>query len=146
MQRHPNRIKWYTTRRWRLILNLILQPQTNTKFWESKEIEIVFAKLRKNSELDKKMKQICIKISSGYCARFEEEESLIIPIPIKKLIGKKYLFVEPSIFKASDEQIEWQSQYVVSRCEDGRILDTNPYPPTNSLLLQPVPSLSDDNN
>ena len=44
----------------------------------------------------------------------ENEGSKTIPLPIKEIIGRVYLFIQPSLFKApsnDDEELEWQSEY-----------------------------------
>ena len=154
------RNRWHKAKsRWRLTLNLILQPQPNAQFWiqfnqnhryhslRFRELN-TYSESRIISEAYVKMEEICNKISSGYCARYEMESLKVIPIPIKQIIGATYLFTEPSIFRGypdydKEERIQWESEYIVKRCEDGAMLDVNEHPATNSLLLESVPSLSD---
>ena len=148
--------KWHKAKsRWKLTLNLILQPQPNAKLWiefnqTHRYRSLRVRELRIIPEANKKMEEICNKISSGYCAKYEMESLKIIPIPIKQIIGAGYLFTEPSVFRGypdpgsdKEEQIHWESEYIVKRCEDGAMLDVNEHPATNSLLLESVPSLSD---
>ena len=136
--------RWYRTRRWRLTLNLLLQPENDAKEWiQAHRIYhhcLVYTELVKIPELNKKMEQICIKISSGYCSKYEEESLILIPTPIKQLIGVT-LFVEPSVFLAppeydSDEdghfekkQLQWKSKYLVGRCDVKDNFDPNEVEP-----------------
>lgn len=146
---------WFTpTFEWRLYLNLLLQPQNDVKLWteHNNDPGLAFYEL-KIPEMDKKMKEICGKISNRYCIKCEQELLIInIPISIRELIGKQYLFIEPSIFKdfhsknkKNANSPKWiRNPYLKpSRSEDGQIMDTNEYPPTNSLILESVASLSD---
>ena len=110
--------KWQKTNRFRLILNLRLQPQPNPNLWIRlcRDNSVNFCELKKIQELNEIMEQICMKIASGYCQRYEiENEGLkIIPLPIKNIIGRVYLFEEPSLFKVEnddDKAMEWQSEY-----------------------------------
>ena len=110
--------KWRKTNIFRLMLNLRLQPQSNPNLWirQCRCQSVTFCELKEIQELNEMMEQICIKISSGYCQRYEiENERLkIIPLPIKEIIGRVYLFEKPSIFKVEnddDEPMEWQSEY-----------------------------------
>ena len=92
---------WYTpTFKWRLILNLKLQPQNDVKLWiEHNNAPGLAFHVLKIDKMNVKMEEICVKISSGYCQRYEQELGINIPIPIKQIIGARYLFIEPSIFK-----------------------------------------------
>ena len=110
--------KWQKTNLFRLILNLRLQPQPNPNLWirQCRDNSVKFCELKKIQELNEIMEQICMKIASGYCQRYEiENEGLkIIPLPIKNIIGRVYLFEEPSLFKVEnddDKSMEWQSEY-----------------------------------
>ena len=147
------KVKWfYRTLRWRLFLNLKLQPENDEKLWTEHRRALAFCELQ-IPELNKEMEQICIQISTRYCAIYEIESYEIVPTVIKQLIGKRYLFVEPSIFKEAyltsppdspkSKKIKWKNKYIPSRCEDGQIMDTNSCPPRNSLILESVASLSD---
>ena len=111
--------KWRKTEMFRLWANLILQPQANPKSWielHGRYQSVTFCELRKIPELNERMDKICIKIASEYCRMYENENegSKTIPLPIKQIIGRVYLFIQPSLFKTpsnDDEQIEWQSEY-----------------------------------
>ena len=146
--------QWHKASGWELLLNLILQPQSNVTFWiqyyQYHRHHSIRCRALRNipAELNKKMEDICIKIASGYCASYEEESLKIVPIPLKQLIGTVYLFEKPSIFRAAvdsdkEDGVKWESEYIVRRSEDGKIQDINAHPTTNSLLLQSVASTSD---
>ena len=96
-----NPLEWdYSTRRWSLMLNLILQPQPFPSAW-IKHMEfflVSFREIKGNPELNKKMQELCVVIASGYCARFENE-AFLIPSGIKELVGRLYLFTEPSTYR-----------------------------------------------
>ena len=93
---------WFTpTLKWRLNVNLILHQQNDPKIWivrNNKSPGLAFHPL-KNKKMVIKMQQICVKLSTGYCKIYEEILQINIPIPIQELIGKVYLYVEPSTFK-----------------------------------------------
>ena len=112
--------KWRKPELFRLWANLILQPQANPKLWielHCRYQSVTFCELRIIPELKERMDKICIKIASEYCQMYENENqgSKIIPLPIKEIIGRVYLFIPPSLFKAphddDEEEIEWQSEY-----------------------------------
>ena len=145
---------WYTpTLKWRIMLNLILQCENNdVKLWmdHNDEPGLAFHEVRDPLMVEEMIK-ICMKISIGYCARAENELLINIPISLKRLIGKKYLFVQPSTFKEFNsrgitraDSPKWCYRYHrPCRSEDGKMMDVNPYPPTDSLILESIPSLSD---
>lgn len=120
---HISTWRWRPTSTWRLTLNLILQPQTNAKVWMEHHKSyngVTFFEFFRDDSLNKKMEEICIQISSGYCARYEEESSKIIPMLVKHVIGTSYLFEQPSTFRLplpfSQFECEWQ--IVQLQCED----------------------------
>ena len=143
---------FYRVLQWRLFLNLKIQPQNDAKLWNKHRKGLAFCELE-IPELNKKMERLCVVISSGYCARYEIEFARNIPKALKSLIGKLFLYVEPSIFKDTylypppdspkARKIKWKNEYLPSRLEDGQIMDTNTSPPTDSLILESVASLSD---
>ena len=140
-------IVWYRSRRWRIMLNLKIQPQSenDAKLWMQKMKKhpgIIFTPKLRDPELHKKMENLCIKISSGYCARLEEELLIVIPLPIKKMIGKVYLYVEPSTFKAPPDY-KYKRQLQWNRDDDEGDFDTNACPATNSISMESIPSVSD---
>ena len=107
--------KWRKTNIFRLILNLRLHPQSNPNLWirQCHYQSVTFCELKKIQELNQMIEEICIKIASGYCTRYEIENEAfkIISLPIKETIGRVYLFEEPSIFKVeNDEDNETQME------------------------------------
>ena len=139
--------EWFRSRRWRILLNLKIQPQTenDAKLWMQKMKKhpgIIFKPKLMDQELHKKMENICRKISCGYCARVEEELLIIIPLPIKKMIGKIYLYVEPSIFRAPPDY-KYKQQLQWNRYNDEGDFDTNQCPATNSISMESIPGVSD---
>ena len=146
---------WFTpTLKWRIMLNLILQccKHNNVKLWmdHNDEPGLAFHEIT-DPQMIEEMIKICVKISCGYCARAETEILINIPISLKRLIGKKYLFVQPAIFKdfhcngiTKADSPKWCANRYHRPCrsEDGKMMDVNPYPPTDSLILESIPSLS----
>ena len=142
---------FYRTLKWRLFTNLKIQPENDPKYWEEHRKALAFYELD-IPELKEKMEKLCNVISTGYSKRYEIEFGLNVPLVMKSLIGK-ILYVEPSIFKDTYanpppdspkmKKIKWKNAYLPSRMEDGQIMDTNASPPTDSLTLESVASLSD---
>lgn len=133
--------------KWSLFLNLKLQPQNDPKLW-MKYLPYLSFKNVDIPELNDLMEKMCLKISCGYVTRFEREADVNIPIPIKIIIANRYLLIKVSVFKLrrcsiSKGVIKWKNEYLPSRLEDGEIMDFCRYPPTHSLILISVDSLSD---
>ena len=85
------------TSKWRLYINHKLQPQNDIKLW-SKFIDFTTFRIIKCPQLEKMLKKLLVKISSGYVSRYERELSVNMPLAIKQLIATPYLMVEISIF------------------------------------------------